>query len=76
MTPARKRAEQAFDKADNARTATAKRDQVFFEERRAKEAANLKRTLELRALRLAHEAANPKPKSAGRKRAPREESAG
>jgi len=69
-TSARKRAEQAFDKASNARTATAKSDQVFFTERRAKEAANLKRTLELRAQRLAHEAANPKPKTkTARKRA-------
>jgi hypothetical protein len=68
-TPARKRAENAFSKADNQRTATAKRDGAFFEERRAKEAANLKRTLELKALRLAHEAANPKPKPAARKRA-------
>ncbi len=61
MTPARKRAEKAFDKAENSRTATAKRDEAFLVERRLKEAANLKRTLELRALRLAHEAANPKP---------------
>ena len=71
-TSARKRAEQAFDKASNARTATAKSDEVFFTERRAKEAANLKRTLELKALRLAHEAANPKPvksKAAARKKA-------
>ncbi|MGE3333500.1 MAG: hypothetical protein AB7I36_07645 [Rhodospirillaceae bacterium] len=73
MTPARKRAEKAFDKADNARTATAKRDEAFLTERRQKEAANLKRTLELRALRLAHEAANPKPKPAPRKRAKAEE---
>ena len=70
MTPARKRAEKAFDKADNARTATAKRDEAFLTERRLKEAANLKRTLELRALRLAHEAANPKPKPVPRKRPP------
>lgn len=69
MTPARKRAEKAFDKADTARTATAKRDEAFLAERRLKEAANLKRTLELRALRLAHEAANPKPRPASRKRA-------
>ena len=68
-TPARKRAENAFNQADNQRTATAKRDGAFFEKRRAKEAANLKRTLELKALRLAHEAANPKPKPAARKRA-------
>lgn len=68
MTPERKRAEKAFDKADNARTATAKRDEAFLVERRLKEAANLKRTLELRALRLAHEAANPKPQPTSRKR--------
>ncbi|MCC6913332.1 MAG: hypothetical protein IT566_06485 [Rhodospirillaceae bacterium] len=69
MTPERKRAEKAFNKADSARTATAKRDEAFLTERRLKEAANLKRTLELRALRLAHEAANPKPRPAPRKRA-------
>ncbi len=69
MTPERKRAEKAFDKGENARTATAKRDEAFLTERRQKEAANLKRTLELRALRLAHEAANPKPRPTPRKRA-------
>lgn len=39
------------------RTASAKKDAAFFQQRRAVEAANLKRTLELRALRLAHQAA-------------------
>lgn len=70
MTPARKRAEQAFDKADNARTATARRDEAFFVERKTKEAANLKRTAELKALRLAHEAANPKVKPVPRRKSP------
>lgn len=70
MTPARKRAEQAFDKADNARTATARRDEAFLNERRTKEAANMKRTAELKALRLAHEAANPKAKPVPRRKSP------
>lgn len=42
---------------EDQRTATAKRDEQFFQERRAREAVNLKRTLELRAQRLAHQAA-------------------
>ena len=70
MTPARKRAEQAFDKADSARTATARRDEAFLNERRTKEAANMKRTAELKALRLAHEAANPKVKPVPRRKSP------
>lgn len=74
MTPARKRAEQAFGKAKNARTATENRDIAFFAERRATQGANLKRTLELRALRLAHEAANPKPKVTRGRRQPVETS--
>lgn len=69
MSKARDRAEQAFSKSDTHRTATAKRDALFFETRKATEAANLKRTLELRALRLAHEAANPPPPKPGRKSA-------
>jgi hypothetical protein len=68
MTRARKRAEQAFAKAGDARTGTAKRDMAFLDQRRATEAANLKRTLELRALRLAHEAANPRPKPGARRK--------
>lgn len=68
MTTARIRAEKAFAKTDETRTATAKRDAAFLEQRRVTEAANLKRTLELRALRLAHEAANPKPKAVTRRR--------
>lgn len=75
MTPARKRAEQAFDKADNARTATARRDEAFLNERRTKEAANMKRTAELKALRVAHEAANPKVKPVPRRRTPAAEKA-
>lgn len=37
------------------RTASAKRDAAFLAQRRATEAANLKKTLELRALRLANQ---------------------
>lgn len=70
MTTARQRAEKAFSKADDSRTATAKRDAAFLEQRRTTEAANLKRTLELRALRLAHEAAHPKVKPVPRRRQP------
>jgi hypothetical protein len=39
-------------------------------ERRIKEAANMKRTAELKALRLAHEAANPKVKPVPRRKSP------
>jgi hypothetical protein len=52
MTPASKRADQAFTRAD--RTAAAEnRDKAFFGRRRATEVANLQCTLELRALRFA-----------------------
>lgn len=45
---------------DEQRTASAKKDAAFFDNRRAVEAANLKRTLELRAKRLAHQAESAK----------------
>ncbi|MGE4064960.1 MAG: hypothetical protein AB7E79_16465 [Rhodospirillaceae bacterium] len=70
MSMARQRAEQAFSKRGEARAATDARDAAFLEDRRTREAANLKRTLELRAQRLAHEAANPKPKPPPKKRSP------
>ncbi len=60
MASVRERAEKAFSKADNARTSTDKRDQAFFAERKAREAANLEKTKKLKALRLAHEATLPK----------------
>lgn len=47
--------------ASDQRTATEKRDAAFFAERKMRDAANLEKTLRLRALRLAHEASNPKP---------------
>jgi len=50
------------------RDAMSKRDESFFAERKARDAANLEKTLRLRALRLAHEASQP-PKPA--KPAPR-----
>jgi hypothetical protein len=53
------------------RSASAKRDADFFAERKAREAANLEKTLKLRALRLAHEATLPKvekPKSRAKKK--------
>lgn len=68
MTNARQRAEKAFSKADDSRTSTAKRDAAFLDQRRVTEAANLKRTLELRAQRLAHEALHPKVKPISRQR--------
>jgi hypothetical protein len=43
------------------RAADAQRDIDFFAEKKAQEAKNLAKTEKLRALRLAHEAANPKP---------------
>ena len=54
----------ARSRADR-QTASARRDEEFLADRRRREAANLKRTLELRAQRLAHAALNPvvKPKS-------------
>jgi hypothetical protein len=48
---------------ESQRTASAQRDAEFFAERRARDAANLEKTLKLRALRLAHEATLP-PKAA------------
>lgn len=53
-----------FDK----QTASSRRDEEFLVERRRREAANLKKTLELRAQRLAHQALNP-PKPKVRRRA-------
>jgi hypothetical protein len=50
-------------------TASSQRVEAFLVERRRREADNLKRTLELRALRLAHEAANPVVKPVRRKKA-------
>jgi hypothetical protein len=49
-------------------TASSRRDEEFLAERRRREAANLKKTLELRAQRLAHQALNP-PKPKVRRRA-------
>jgi len=45
---------------ESQRTASAQRDAQFFAERKARESANLEKTLKLRAQRLAHEAAQPK----------------
>jgi hypothetical protein len=57
-------------------TASAKRDEEFLADRRRREAANLKRTLELRAQRLAHAALNPPaPKLKPRRKAVRAASA-
>ena len=57
----------ALTRADK-QTASSRRDEEFLAERRRREAANLKKTLELRALRLAHQALNP-PKPKVRRRA-------
>lgn len=59
----RQRKNENRQSPEEQRTASAKRDAAFLENRRATEAANLKRTLALRALRLAHKAQmdkNPK----------------
>ncbi len=53
--------------SESQREARAKRDVDFFAERKAKEASNLEKTLRLRALRLAHEAATPKVEKPARK---------
>lgn len=53
--------------SDAQRTANDKRDAAFFAERKARDAANLAKTLKLKALRLAHEAATPKPVAPVRK---------
>jgi len=58
MTTERKPAKRSLS-ADEQRTASARRDAAFFEDRRAREAANLKRTLELRALRMANQPVAP-----------------
>jgi hypothetical protein len=50
-------------------TASSQKVEAFLVERRRREADNLKRTMELRALRLAHEAANPVVKPVRRKKA-------
>jgi hypothetical protein len=68
MTSARARAEMEFAKATNSTATLVKPEAALFEQRRAIEAANLQRTQDLRALRLAHELANPKPKTVRRRR--------
>jgi hypothetical protein len=50
------------------RTADDRRDAAFFTDRKAREAANLEKTLRLRAQRLAHEAAQPQPEKSPVKR--------
>lgn len=51
------REKRATSKADSRREADERRDQVFFAERRAREAANQEKTRRLREQRLAHEKA-------------------
>jgi len=53
--------------SETQRAASAKRDADFFAERKAREAANLEKTMRLRALRLAHEATMPKVTKPARK---------
>ncbi|MGE4064969.1 MAG: hypothetical protein AB7E79_16510 [Rhodospirillaceae bacterium] len=53
--PKVRNATKSANPSDEQRTASARKDAAFFAERRAREAANLKRTLELRAQRLAHQ---------------------
>lgn len=62
MTTPRERAQQLFSRADKERDAASRRDSEVFAMRKAQDAANQAKTERLRALRLAHEAANPKPK--------------
>lgn len=61
MSTPRDRAQQLFSRSDKERNAASKRDNEVFAMRRAQDAANQAKTERLRALRLAHEAANPKP---------------
>lgn len=51
------RLRRATSKSDTRREADERRDQVFFAERKAREAANQEKTRRLREQRLAHEAA-------------------
>ena len=54
------RAKKAQSKADDRREADARRDILFFAERKAREATNQEKIRRLREQRLAHEAASPK----------------
>ncbi len=60
MFSAKVRGKKDFPSSDAQRTATSKRDADFFAERKSRDAANLEKTMRLRALRLAHEATLPK----------------
>lgn len=60
MLPAKVRGKKDFPSSEAQRKATTKRDADFFAERRARDAANLEKTLRLKAQRLAHEATLPK----------------
>ncbi len=51
------RLKRVTSKSDSRREADERRDQVFFAERKAKEAANQEKTRRLREQRIAHEAA-------------------
>jgi hypothetical protein len=50
------RAKRDQSKSDSRREADERRDKVYFEERKAREAANQEKTRRLKAQRLAHEA--------------------
>lgn len=64
----RPRAKPPLTRADSRREADARRDEVFFADRKAQDAKNLEKTRRLREQRLAHEAAGlaGKPKLEGR----------
>ena len=56
MTDATQPRKMPSRNAEAQRTANAQRDAAFFAERKARDAANLAKTVRLRAMRLAHEA--------------------